>query len=143
MIQHLNDSTHEVSRHSTSWRWIAGINGFGALIAAGFAVASAIDPALPGGGSVTTLVRIYAGTYVVRAVPLAATLVVLLARPRPAPGLVPLLVIAGLAQAGDAVIGAILGKPAMLAGGALYAVIHLATAVWLQIRAAGTSKPPR
>ena len=129
---------------ATSWRWVAGVNGLGALIAAGFAVASVIDPALPGGGSVDSLVRLYAGIYVVRAVPLAAVLVVLLARPRPAPGLVPLLVVAGLAQAGDAVVGAIYRQPAMLVGGGLYAVIHLATAGWLRIRPVGwhAVRPP-
>jgi hypothetical protein len=125
MIRHENDLRDDASWPSSSWRWIAGVNGLGALIAAGFAVASAINPALPGGGTVTTLVRLYAWTYVVRAVPLAAALVVLLARRRPGPGLVPLLVVAGLAQAGDAVVGATLGLPSMFAGGGLYAVIHL------------------
>lgn len=100
------------------------------------------NPALPGGGTVTTLVRLYAWTYVVRAVPLAAALVVLLARRRPGPGLVPLLVVAGLAQAGDAVVGATLGLPSMFAGGGLYAVIHQATASWVRIRVDSTLVPP-
>jgi hypothetical protein len=134
MIHTQNDSARELSGRSASWRWIAGINGLGALIAAGFAVVSAIDPALPAGGSVTSLVRLYAGTYAVRAVPLAVALVALLTRPRPAPGLVPLLVVAGLAQAGDAVVGTAVGLPAMIAGGGVFAVIHLATATWLWIR---------
>jgi hypothetical protein len=135
-IKNENESTSDQSTRSTSWRWIAGVNGLGALIAAGFAVASAINPALAdGGGSVTNLVRLYAFAYAVRAVPLAAALIVLLVRPRPAPSLVPLLVVAGLAQSGDSVVGASLGLPAMFAGGAMYALIHLATAGWLRIRA--------
>jgi hypothetical protein len=105
------------------WAW--------AVISAGFAIAGVVNPGMAGEGSVTTLVRLYAGTYFVRAVPLAVALVILLARARPAPGLVTLLVLAGAAQAGDAAIGAMAGLPFMFAGGGVYAVIHLATAFWL------------
>jgi len=128
---------------ASSWRWVAGVNGLGAVIAGGFAVAGAIDPTLIADGSVTSLVRLYAETYAVRAVPLAGALVVLLARRRPGPAVVPLLVVAGLAQAGDAVIGATMELPAMIAGAAAFAVIHLATAAWVRsrTRVAPTARP--
>jgi len=112
------------------WLWVAALNGLGAVIGGIFAVIGSVNPGFQG-GSVNTLVHIYAGAYAVRAVPIAIVLVGLLARPRRTPALVPLLLVAGLAQGGDAVLGAIHGQPAMLAGGGAYAVIHLATALWL------------
>jgi hypothetical protein len=110
---------------------MAGLNGVGAVISAGFAVAGLVDPAAISAGPVTTLVWLYTGAYAVRAVPLAAVLLFLLVRRGSTAALVPVLVVAGLAQLGDAVIGVGLGQPGMLAGGTLLGAIHLLSAVWL------------
>src|SRR2546429_1311385 len=117
MIQSMNDSPIDVS--STAWRWLAGLNGVGALISAGFAVAGLVVPAAIADGAVTSLVRLYAGAYAVRAIPLAAVLIFLLARRASTPALVPVLLVAGLAQLGDAVVGVAIGQPGMAGGGAL------------------------
>ncbi|HEY2004262.1 MAG TPA: hypothetical protein VGH44_04060 [Candidatus Saccharimonadia bacterium] len=126
----MSSSTGKGIKPPVLWAWIAGVNGLGAIIAAVFGVVSLIDPGFPG-GSVNTLVHLYAGTYAVRAIPIAIVLIVLLIRSRSVSVLVPVLLIAGLAQAGDAVLGVIYGQFAMLAGGGAYAVIHLSTAAWL------------
>jgi hypothetical protein len=127
----MSGSADNTNPRLTLWRWIASINGLGAVIAAVFAVVSVVNPGFPG-GSVNSLAQLYAGTYAVRAVPLAVVLVLLLIRSRPTPTLVFVLLIAGLAQGGDAMLGAIYGQPAMLVGGSVYAVIHLSTAAWIR-----------
>jgi hypothetical protein len=134
MIQSLNDSGRELSASAAAWRWLVGLNGVGALISAGFAIAGLLDPAAISAGPVTALVRLYAGAYAVRAIPLTAVLLLLLVRRGPMVALVPLLVVAGLAQVGDAVIGIGLGQPGMLAGGSLLAAVHLLSAGWLHRR---------
>jgi hypothetical protein len=48
---------------------------------------------------------------------------------------VPLLVLAGLVQAVDAVLGVVWQRTGMIAGGGLLAVVHLASAYWLWRRA--------
>jgi hypothetical protein len=132
----MSSPTDKASQRSNLWTWIAIVNGLGAVIAAVFAVISVIDPSFPG-GSLNALVHLYAGTYVVRAVPLAVVLVILLIRSRYKSALIAVLLIAGLAQLGDAVFGVIYGQSAMFIGGGTYAMIHLATAVWLWKRNRG------
>jgi len=104
------------------------------VISAGFAVVALLDPATISAGAVTPLVRLCAGAYAVRAIPLSVVLLVLLVRRGPTAVLVPLLLVAGLAQVGDAVIGVGLGEPGMLGGGSLLAAAHLVSAGWLYRR---------
>ena len=121
MIQSPNDSRLD--------RFLAFLNGAGALIAGGFSVTALVDPVLVAGGADTPMARLYAGVYAARAVPLAVALLWALVRRSPA--LVPFLVVAGLAQVGDAVVGVGFGKANMIVGGTLLAVIHLGSAARL------------
>jgi hypothetical protein len=125
MILTLNDSRAE--------RLLAlrALNGVGALVAAGFAVAATIDPALilPGDAA-TAGMQFYAQVYAARALPLTAVLLIMLAAPA-VRGLVAMLVLSGLVQAADAAIGLVWHRAGMVVGGGLLAVIHLASAYWL------------
>ncbi|WP_327337211.1 hypothetical protein OG384_13770 [Streptomyces sp. NBC_01324] len=121
-------------------RTLAGLN---VAMAAGSAVAAVIAVArptllLPAGTEPTTGLQVYAQAYAVRAVPLAAALVYALKGERRA--LVPVLAVAGAAQAGDAYIGVSRGVTGMAVGGTLAAATHLGTAWWL-IRRTGAPAP--
>ena len=118
------------------------LNGLGALVAAGFSVVALFLPeaALPAGASVTPLATLYAEVYASRAVPLGVLTLVLLARGE-GPALVAVLAIAGLAQLGDAVSGALHGVVRMVMGGGLLAALHLGSAYWLG-RPVGATAPP-
>jgi hypothetical protein len=137
MIQIQNGSDYEVKSDLSVGRWLAGINAGGALISAGFAVVALIDPAAIGDGAVTTLVELYAGAYAVRAIPLTAVLLFLLARRATTPAIAPILVLAGLTQFGDAAVGMHVRQPGMVIGGSLLAMVHLLSAVWLYRRRTG------
>jgi hypothetical protein len=115
------------------------LNALGALIAAGFSLAAVLVPdlVLPGGPPASALAVLYAEAYAARAIPLGAVTLVLLARS--SRGLAPMLLVGGLAQLGDLVIGVQVGRLNMVLGGGLLAVIHLGSAWWL-LRAA---QPPR
>jgi hypothetical protein len=63
-------------------------------------------------------------------------LLFLLARRATTTAIVPILVLAGLAQFGDAAVGVHVGQLGMFVGGTLLAVIHLLSAVWLHRRTA-------
>jgi hypothetical protein len=125
MILAANDSRREWTRT------VLIVNALGALIAGGFAVAALVDPAaiLPGVTASAGL-RLYAAAYAARQLPLTAVLLGLLARPARR-ALVPVLVLAGLVQAGDVVIGVASQRVGMIVGGGLLAVVHLASARWL------------
>ncbi|MEU7872411.1 hypothetical protein [Dactylosporangium sp. NPDC049140] len=75
----------------------------------------------------------YAKAYAVRALPLSVVALVVLAQHR-WPVLVPLLVVLGLAQAGDSALGARRRNTGMAIGAAAGAVIHLASAWWAATR---------
>jgi hypothetical protein len=75
----------------------------------------------------------FLGGYAARAVPLSlVTLVVLVAGPAAAQW--PVLAVSGLAQAGDAVLGARRGNRPMAATCTALALIHLVSAAWLLAR---------
>jgi hypothetical protein len=76
------------------------------------------------------MVTFYMEDYLVRQLPLSAVLLGLLAT-RGTTGLCPVLLVAGLAQAGDAAVGARHGRRGMVLGSTLGAVIHLGSAVLL------------
>ncbi|MFG2674382.1 hypothetical protein [Streptomyces sp. NPDC048445] len=121
-------------------RTLAGLN---VAMAAGSAVAAVIAVArptllLPAGTEPTAGLQVYAQAYAVRALPLAAALVYALKGERRA--LVPVLAVAGAAQAGDAYIGVSRGVTGMAVGGTLAAATHLGTAWWL-IRRTGAPAP--
>ncbi len=128
MIHTQNDSRAEPVKATTIPRTIVGLNVIAAVISAAAAVLANVDPALLVPGDATPLVDFYAQAYLVRALPISAVLIGLLATRRP--GLRPALLVAGLAQVGDIVIGALHGQPMMITGATLGAVIHLGSA-WL------------
>ncbi|MGW1894434.1 hypothetical protein ACWCP6_29960 [Streptomyces sp. NPDC002004] len=108
------------------------LNALAALVSGAAALVGLARPglALTAGEQVTVGLRFFAGAYAARAVPLGAAVLVLLAAGS-WNSLVPLLVVAGLAQAGDAAIGAVQRKVGMLLAAGALAVIHLLSAHWL------------
>src|SRR5262249_13955918 len=118
MVLIQNDSRGEARAVSITVR---ALNGVGALVAAGFAVAASIDPTLGAPGLAASAdADFYAQVSAARQLPLTAVLVFLLTRPV-RHGLVPMLVLAGLVQAADVAIGVGWGKPNMVIGGGLLA----------------------
>jgi cytochrome c biogenesis factor len=103
-----------------------------------FGVIALADPALllPAGGTVSTGVQYYAAFYAVRAIPLALALVIVLLRIRPDSRnqgmLGALLLVAGVAQLGDAVIGVVWGTTAVY-GGIVAAIVHIGSVVLLAL----------
>jgi hypothetical protein len=108
------------------------VNAAMAVLSAGSAVLAMANPTIlsAAGTEATDDLAMYAQAYGVRAVPLAAALLYLVAR-RTDTGLVPLLAVAGAAQLGDAVIGLDQGITGMAIGGTVGATIHLTSAWWL------------
>jgi hypothetical protein len=108
------------------------------LASLAFAVIALVDPAflLPSGAPVSTGVHYYAAFYAARAIPLGLALIVVLTRIRPDSrnqGMLGiLLLVAGVAQIGDAVIGAAWGTTSLY-GGIAAAVIHLGSVVLLSL----------
>jgi hypothetical protein len=101
-----------------------------AVITAAAAVLATASPALVVPGEVAPLVDFYAQAYLVRAIPISAVLIGLLATKRP--GLRPVLLLAGLAQVGDVIVGTLHAQPVMVAGATLGAVVHLGSAWFLR-----------
>ena len=84
---------------------------------------------LPAGTAVGAPVRFYAAAYTVRAVPLSVVALLGFALAGPAT-VVPLLVVLGAAQVGDAALGIRLRNWGMTAGAFVGAVVHLLSATW-------------
>ncbi|MGW6919245.1 hypothetical protein ACWGB8_36335 [Kitasatospora sp. NPDC054939] len=105
-------------------------NALGALLSVGSCLAGLVDPglALPRGSAITSGVHVYAGAYAARALPLGVALIHQLLASRTKRGLLPLLVVAGVVQIGDAVIGLTVQNPGMTLGAGALAVLHLASA---------------
>ncbi|MFF5213067.1 hypothetical protein [Streptosporangium sp. NPDC000396] len=113
------------------WWTLAVVNGLGAAVSMGFSVAGMIDPALVAPGSeVTSTIDLYAQAYGARALPLGAAILFLLAT-RSKGGLIPMLAVAGVVQAGDCLIGATRGTAGMALGGGTLAAVHLVSVWWL------------
>lgn len=110
-------------------------NGAAALLSVGASLLALVKPdvLLPTGSEATPLVTFYAQAYAARALPIGAAVLALLAG-RDRGGLPAVLAVAGLAQAGDALIGAGLHNPGMVAGSSVGAVIHLVSAYRLRAR---------
>ena len=101
-----------------------------ALISAGSSVAGTLRPglALPAGEPITTGTNLYARAYSARAVPLGLATALLLLTGAPGVAVWPMLVVAGLAQAGDSAIGLLQRNRGMAFGAGAFAVLHLASA---------------
>ncbi len=103
-----------------------------ALLTGGAAVLGLVRPTLlaPAGTTASPGVTMYAQAYAARALPLSAVAVAVLVGDLH-DALVPVLAIAGLAQVGDVIIGALQRNSGMLAGSATSAVIHLGSVAWI------------
>lgn len=100
------------------------------------------DPgfALPAGSPVTPGVAAYALACSVRSLAVAGSVLVLLAR-RSVPGLIVLLWVTGLFQAGDMLVHTLNGSPAAAAAGVL-ALVAFGSAGWLTRSRANPVPPP-
>ncbi|HZE40267.1 MAG TPA: hypothetical protein VE172_15795 [Stackebrandtia sp.] len=135
MIQKQNDYQIEVTPVSRTRRVVLLLNVFFALITVVFGILAVVDPLLVSGhGTVNATVELYVQAYMVRAVSIGVVVAVVavMALRRDARGLLPVLLVAGLSQVGDVVIGVSQGIPGMAAGGLLCAVVHLGSAAWLR-----------
>jgi hypothetical protein len=103
-----------------------------------FGVIALVAPSilLPAGVAMSAGAQYYAGFYAARAIPLAIALVIVLLRIRPDSRnqgmLGALLLVAGAAQIGDAIVGAVWGTTALY-GGIVAAVIHIGSVVLLAL----------
>ncbi|GAA4587863.1 hypothetical protein GCM10023194_38030 [Planotetraspora phitsanulokensis] len=111
---------------------IAVANGAVALLSGVSSVAGVINPGLglPKGAPITAGVDFYARAYAVRAVPLSAVALVMLAAGGSA-GLAALLTVLGLAQVGDSVLGVMRRHLGMSVGAGVCALVHLVSAWWI------------
>ncbi|MCU1641712.1 MAG: hypothetical protein JWN03_1987 [Nocardia sp.] len=111
---------------------IALANAAVALLSGASSVVGMLRPALavPGGGPATPGTMFFAYAYGARAVPLSVILLMLLAIGARGE-LTPILVVAGLAQIGDAAIGASRRNWPMAATCVVLAAVHLHSAWWL------------
>ncbi len=121
----MNNSSRE-----TMHRVVVTANVLAAVLSGVAAMLARRNPALLVGGRVTPMVTFYVETYLARQLPLSAALLGLLTT-RGTTGLRPVLLVAGLAQAGDAAVGARHGRPSMVLGSTVGAVIHLGSAALL------------
>lgn len=114
------------------WWALATVNAVVTLVSGGFAAAAAVDPGvlLPEGQEATPAATFYARYLAARSLPLAATTIVLVLR-RSTNRLGAVLVLAGLVQAADALIGASYRNRAQMIAPAAASACHLASAWWL------------
>ncbi len=110
---------------------VALINALFTLVSSTFALIALIRPGqMPAGDDpVTPAVSLYARLYAARALPLGVVTLVLLGMGEWR-SLVPILIVAGLAQLGDVAAGVPQRNRGMIAGATLAAVVHLASAWW-------------
>ncbi len=118
------------SNRETICRVVVTANVLAAVLSGVAAVLARRNPALLVGGRVTPMVNFYVEAYLARQLPLSAVLLGLLTAGGTT-GLQPVLLVAGVAQAGDAAVGARHARPGMILGSTVGAVIHLGAAVLL------------
>jgi hypothetical protein len=114
---------------------ILTFNALFALLSGVSALIGALRPGIvaPAGEPVTSTVRLFAEGYAWRAVPLSAVALTLMATQARSTGLIGVLVVLGVAQFGDSLLGVrrkIWGMTATAGAGAL---LHLASAVYLAV----------
>ncbi|GII28479.1 hypothetical protein [Planotetraspora mira] len=121
-----------MSTFLTAHNVIAVANGAVALLSGVSSVAGVIKPGLglPKGAPITAGVDFYVRAYAVRALPLSVVALVMLASGSWA-GLAAMLIVLGLAQVGDSVLGAMRRNLGMFLGPAVSALIHLLSAAWI------------
>ncbi|GAA2154074.1 hypothetical protein [Actinomadura napierensis] len=107
------------------------LNAAAALVSGASSVLGAARPGLmlASGETVTSGVDFYARVYAVRAIPLSIAVVAVLLV-GDAASIVPLLVVAGVIQAGDAALGVLRRVPGMAVGAGVLTVVHLLSAHW-------------
>ena len=132
MIHDMNDSNRERIATAPALGVVVWGNALVAVITAAAAVLATANPAMFAPGQAAPLADFYAQAYLVRAIPISGVLLGLLATKRP--GLQPVLLLAGLAQVGDVVVGALHAQPVMIAGATFGAVVHLGSAWFLRRR---------
>ncbi|MBU3063043.1 hypothetical protein KO481_16105 [Nocardia sp. NEAU-G5] len=113
---------------------IATLNALVAVVSGVSCLVGLLRPrlALPAGESVTPGITFLLGAYAARALPLCGvTLAVLATGNRTA--VAPVLIVAGLAQVGDAALGLRLRNYPMAATCVGLAAVHLGTAAWLAL----------
>jgi len=124
---------------SKTEKWVLAANAVAVTVSAVSCLVGMADPdvILRGGGTAGDGIELYAQAYAVRQLPLtAAVLAALTAKHRR--HLVPVLLVSGIAQTGDALIGATSGIPGMAVGATVGAVLHLTSVAWL-----GRRREPR
>ncbi|WP_189335181.1 hypothetical protein [Actinoplanes ianthinogenes] len=111
---------------------LTAVNALAALLSGASSIAGAVRPSLGLTTSepVTSGMLLYARAYTARALPLSVVALVLLAR-QEWTVLAPFLIVLGLAQVGDSVLGAQRRNVGQAVGAGVGAVIHLVSAVWL------------
>ncbi|MEU8118310.1 hypothetical protein AB0C21_06340 [Spirillospora sp. NPDC049024] len=111
------------------------VNAVAALVSGGSSALGAARPglALPSGEAVTAGVDFYARVYAVRAIPLSLAVIAALLTDEAA-AIVPLLIVAGAVQAGDAALGIMRRVPGMAVGGGVLMLVHLLSAFWYATR---------
>src|SRR4051812_8718914 len=121
-----------MSTFLTAHNVIAVANGTVALVSGVSSVAGVIKPGLglPKNAPITAGVDFYVRAYAVRALPLSVVALVMLASGSWA-GLAAMLIVLGLAQVGDSVLGVMQRNLGMFLGPAMSALIHLLSAVWI------------
>jgi hypothetical protein len=108
------------------------LNGLAALAAGGFAIQALVDPKQPAPFIATSSgAEFYSEFYAARALPLTVVLLVMLVAATRG-WLVPVLVVAGLVQVCDVIIGISWSQGGIAVGAGIAAVIHLFTAYRFQ-----------
>jgi hypothetical protein len=116
----------------TAHHVIAFANGAPALVSGASCMAGVIKPTLglPKGAPITSGVDFYVRAYAVRALPLSVVALAMLATGSWA-GLAAMLIVMGLAQVGDSVLGALQRNRGMTICAGVFAIVHLLSAVWI------------
>jgi hypothetical protein len=114
------------------WWTIAVANAAAALGSGGFAVAAVVNPGLllPEGNEVTPAAEFYAKMFAARSLPLSAAVTALILL-RSTDRLSAFLIVAGVVQAADALIGASYRNRGQTLAPAAAAALHFASARWL------------
>ncbi|MFF2199663.1 hypothetical protein [Streptomyces sp. NPDC058145] len=120
---------------STAEAILIAANSLASLTSAGFCIAGMIRPglALPKGMAVNGGTHLYANAYGARAIPLACVTLALFAMGNRST-VAPVLVVAGLAQIGDSVIGVQQRNRGVTVSAGLLGALHLASAWWFHMR---------
>jgi len=109
------------------------LNALFALLSGVSSMIGAIRPGIgaPASEPITSQTRLFAHAYALRAAPLSLVALVLMATGPHAAGLAPMLIVLGVAQAGDSVIGVSRRNWGMTVTAGVGALLHFASAWYL------------